>query len=86
MVELLTVGNNTIRSPFEQLTGDIESIDRPRLDGQPKPVSLIYHGFVCEWDVPSLRWVPDWRSTRNRSSGQDIRTDRGCGLGEPLRG
>jgi hypothetical protein len=85
MVEPLTIRNDTVRSPFEQLAGDIESIDRPRLDGEPELVSLIDHGFVCEWNIPRLRWVLDRRSRRNCSSGQDVRADRGCSLGELLR-
>lgn len=85
MAEPLTVGDNTIRTPFEQLAGDTESINRPRLDGQPEFVSLINHGFVCEWNVPRLRWVVDRRIIRNCSSGQDVCPDRGCCLGELLR-
>ena len=85
MVEPLTVRNDTVRSPFEQLVGDIESIDNPRLDNEPELVSLIDHGFVCEWNVPRLRWVLDQRSSRNCSSGQDVRADRRCGLGKLLR-
>ena len=85
MVDPLTIRNDTVRSPLEQLAGDIESIHRPRFDGEPELVGLVDHGFVREWDVPRLRWVLDRRSSGDCGGGQDVRADRGCCLGELLR-
>lgn len=85
MVDPLTIRNDTVRSPLEQLAGDIESIHRPRFDGEPELVGLVDHGFVRERDVPRLRWVLDRRSSGDCGGGQDVRADRGCCLGELLR-